>query len=352
MKLWLGTHEVKSYSLRYQKINFQLVDTPGFDDTNVSDTDILRILLKWLDESYNAGQKLTAILYLHRITDTRMQGSALRNFTMFKKLCGEGCYKNVVLGTTFWEVATNQLNYEVAQDRETELIENKQFWGGMVEKGSEVVRILNSSYVARELLLRLAKKSTIMLKAQEEIGIDGKSFDQTAASQSLRDELGKERTVAEKAKKRLQEEHEYKMQQIEKKRKAEEEAKKKEHERKLAEQERERIRLEQEQKKQEAEKAKRKAEAKARMECMRREQEELEALMEKLKLEKEYEARSQKVHKLINEVQEWFELLQEGIKAGKVLCTFRDVAQVYHRLCDYCFKSIGAGTYYRMYLWY
>jgi hypothetical protein len=323
------------------------VDTPGFDDTNLSDTDILRMLLKWLQESYNAGQKLTAILYLHRITDTRMQGSALRNFTMFKKLCGEGCYKNVVLGTTFWEIAIDHPGYEVAESREKELIETKQFWGGMVEKGSEVVRIPDSIYISRELLCRLAKKSTVTLLAQEEIGVKGKSFDQTAASRSLQDELEKERAEAERAKKRLQETHEYKMKLIEKRRKAEEEAKRREHEQKVAEQERERKRLEKEREKEEAEKIKREAEAKAKLEQMRREQEELEARMANMKLEKEHEARSQKVQQWESEVQEWFELLIEGKEAGKVLCDFRDIAQVYHRICDHCFKTIGSETYYR-----
>jgi hypothetical protein len=34
-----------------------LIDTPGFDDTNKSDTEVLRILYNWLKESYSDGRK-------------------------------------------------------------------------------------------------------------------------------------------------------------------------------------------------------------------------------------------------------------------------------------------------------
>jgi len=80
------------------------VDTPGFDDTFVSDGEILRKLSEWLTTSYREGKKVSAILYVHRISDPRMQGSALRNFRVFRDLCGEEFFERVDICTTFWDL--------------------------------------------------------------------------------------------------------------------------------------------------------------------------------------------------------------------------------------------------------
>lgn len=80
---------VESYYFKHGNHFVQLIDTPGFDDTHKSDADILQKLSVWLAASYSARTKLTGIIYLHRVSDNRMQGTALMNLGMFKKLCGD-----------------------------------------------------------------------------------------------------------------------------------------------------------------------------------------------------------------------------------------------------------------------
>ena len=65
---------------------FFLVDTPGYDDTYKSDTDILREIADWLGQVYQNRIKLTGIVYLHRISDVRIGGSGMKNLRMFRKL--------------------------------------------------------------------------------------------------------------------------------------------------------------------------------------------------------------------------------------------------------------------------
>lgn len=77
-----------------------LIDTPGFDDTNRSDTQVLTEIATWLGDSYRSKVLLHGIIYLHRITDVRMSGSARRNLLMFKHLCGDEYLKKVILVTT------------------------------------------------------------------------------------------------------------------------------------------------------------------------------------------------------------------------------------------------------------
>jgi hypothetical protein len=84
---------------------------------------------------------LRGILYLHRITDDRMQGSAKNNIFLFKKLCGKKAMKNMVLVTTMWE---NLAKPEDGQRREMELKSTPEFWGGMIEEGSRVERHYNN----------------------------------------------------------------------------------------------------------------------------------------------------------------------------------------------------------------
>jgi hypothetical protein len=88
-------------SLPGSQRKFWLVDTPGFDDSRTSDSEILRALAAWLTETYSANIRLTGILYLHRILDIRLGGSAMRNLRMFRKLVGEQNLASVVLATTF-----------------------------------------------------------------------------------------------------------------------------------------------------------------------------------------------------------------------------------------------------------
>lgn len=64
---------------------YTLIDTPRFDDTKRDDYDFFLSLTSYLASSYRSSQKLNGILYLRRIIDEKMQGSALRNLSIFKK---------------------------------------------------------------------------------------------------------------------------------------------------------------------------------------------------------------------------------------------------------------------------
>lgn len=125
----LGTSVVTVYPCTINTAtNLYLVDTPGFDDTNRSDTEVLRELATWLTDSYTAHIKLSGIIYLHRISDVRMQGSAKKNLFMFKKLCGNDALKNVILATTMWD----RVSQSEGDARELELTSTMDFWGWMM----------------------------------------------------------------------------------------------------------------------------------------------------------------------------------------------------------------------------
>jgi predicted GTPase len=83
-----GTGKVEIYpSTLPDGTKLFLVDTPGFDDTYRSDTDILKEIANWLSTAYEENIKLAGIIYLHRIEDVRLGGAAMRNLRMFKAQC-------------------------------------------------------------------------------------------------------------------------------------------------------------------------------------------------------------------------------------------------------------------------
>lgn len=118
------TSKVAGYETWIQGRKFVLVNTPGFNDTSLSDSDVLKMLATWLESSYRSGTKLSAIIYVHPITQTRMHGSALRNLAVFKLLCGESFYKNITLATSCWSL----VNYDEGEKREQELKSQPKFW--------------------------------------------------------------------------------------------------------------------------------------------------------------------------------------------------------------------------------
>ena len=167
-----------------------LIDTPGFDDTYKSDTDILREVANWLSEAYENKIQLTGIIYLHRIADVRLGGSAMKNLRMFKKLCGENSLASVVLATTRW----SDVDEEVGLKRESELTTNLQFWASMIAKGSTVFRHDRELESAMEIVSYLVeKRRPIILDIAKEMVDSGRPLDETSAGKEVTAEMAEQK---------------------------------------------------------------------------------------------------------------------------------------------------------------
>ncbi|KAE8444245.1 hypothetical protein EG329_000745 [Mollisiaceae sp. DMI_Dod_QoI] len=190
------TSKVDVYSFPYSPTTTVfLIDTPGFDDTNRNDTEILREIAGWLTESYSNKVKLNGILYLHRISDVRMPGSAKKNLMMFKKLCGEDALKNVILGTTMWDKVTTAQG----EERELQLTSTPDFWGWMISKGSVVHRHAGDRQSAMRLLEHfIRQESQVVLSLQHEMVEEHKNLNETLVGMTIQDDLIKEREKYQK----------------------------------------------------------------------------------------------------------------------------------------------------------
>ncbi|KAI6753530.1 hypothetical protein HG531_005699 [Fusarium graminearum] len=177
-----GTVEVFSFEYR-PGVTIHLVDTPGFDDTNRQDSAVLRDISAWLSKSYTEKILLNGILYLHRISDPRMQGSGKLSISLLRKLCGKDAFKNVVLVTTMWELVEK----DIGDRREKEPEETEEFW--------DSARNILSMFVPEEPEVQ---PEMVTLAIQKELADDNKTLDQTSAGQLLDGTWAKEKEALQR----------------------------------------------------------------------------------------------------------------------------------------------------------
>ncbi|OCH84041.1 hypothetical protein OBBRIDRAFT_808536 [Obba rivulosa] len=164
-----------------------LIDTPGFDDTTKSDTDILKLIAHNLETTYAGGIKLSGIIYMHRISDVRMTGVSRRNFSMFRKLCGDKTLGNVVIVTSWWQ----KTDRATAERREEELRSRDELFKPVIEKGARMMRHDDTYQSAEAILRSLVNQTPQATQIQVELVDQRKDISQTSAAVELNQEIAK-----------------------------------------------------------------------------------------------------------------------------------------------------------------
>ncbi|KAF2820819.1 hypothetical protein CC86DRAFT_360083 [Ophiobolus disseminans] len=155
-----------------------LIDTPGFDDDRKDDATIMQELAFWLLQAHRTGFALSGLVFLHRITDNHLQGSALRALKVFKALCGVHCYPGVVMATTRWD----EINDKAGCNRQLELVSNGDFWGDIIEGGGKVLPLhWNNASALAIVDSILANHQRLTLDIQTELASGRISLHETSA---------------------------------------------------------------------------------------------------------------------------------------------------------------------------
>ncbi|KAI6132515.1 hypothetical protein EDD16DRAFT_1891037 [Pisolithus croceorrhizus] len=158
-----------------------LIDTPGFDDTNRKERDILTHISAYLANTYEQGVKLTGIIYMHRISDTRMTGTSRRNFRLFRELCGKDAFKNILIVTNMGK--DDEL--EACNERERELATDDKYYKPMLDGGARMVRHNGTPDSAKAIISQLINKGEVTLVGQREIVDEHKEFSGTTVGKEL-----------------------------------------------------------------------------------------------------------------------------------------------------------------------
>ncbi|KAJ3556471.1 hypothetical protein NP233_g11970 [Leucocoprinus birnbaumii] len=140
-----------------------LLDTPGLDATEShSDGMALERIGNWVQiaemnysnmAKVSGKRRVSGILYMHRITDNRMAGSAETISRIFRRLCGEDFHQRVVLVTTMWpseEDAT--ADPDEARDCETHEQDLNKFWSSLIRHGSKIHRFNKTAEKAIDIV--------------------------------------------------------------------------------------------------------------------------------------------------------------------------------------------------------
>lgn len=66
------------YQASINGMNVYLVDTPGFDDDEISDLQVLKHISKGLQNSYRNGRLINGVVYLYDISQSRLADARVR----------------------------------------------------------------------------------------------------------------------------------------------------------------------------------------------------------------------------------------------------------------------------------
>lgn len=165
-----------------------LIDTPGFNDSMRNDAEILTEIALELHKTYKQNQKFSGIIYFHRISDPRMEGSAIKQLKIFRELCGDdsGTLKNVILATNRWDRLESE---EVGIRRQAELVSEPRYWKPMCLQGSQVTRYEGTTESALELIRLVMHNTPLPLKIQKEMVDESKPLAETGAGRFVEAEI-------------------------------------------------------------------------------------------------------------------------------------------------------------------
>lgn len=123
---------------------------------------------------------------MHRISDRRMGGVSIRNFSMFRQLCGDDTLKSVAIVTNMW----SEVQFETGLAREHELASDKLFFKPALEKGAQMIRHrLNTTQSAHQVLQFFLDKPERTLQLEWELVKEQRGVMETGAGREVDREL-------------------------------------------------------------------------------------------------------------------------------------------------------------------
>ncbi|RDB27791.1 hypothetical protein Hypma_003268 [Hypsizygus marmoreus] len=176
-----------------QEPTVALIDTPGFNDTNVPDMAIVSKIAGAFQALYNKDKILLhGVLYFLDISHVRVTAMDKRNLVLLRQLCGESALRNVAFVTTMWETTTLAKGQKREDDYRNIYLKDALAQNARLESHKDE----NDINSARKHISDIIQNTPLIFQIVDEMANQGKTFDKTGAGQELNKELNK-----------LQEEH-------------------------------------------------------------------------------------------------------------------------------------------------
>ena len=142
---------------------------------------------------HSGGQKLNGLIYMHRISEPRMDYTAKKSLEIFSELCGERNFANVRIVTIDW----GGVDENEGEHREKAL--SKRYFKHLIDGGAKMFRHDGELDSAQSIVSELIQQLPVMLKIQEELDA-GRVLGDTSAGAVIMREM-----------KEMQKEHEMRM---------------------------------------------------------------------------------------------------------------------------------------------
>ncbi|KAJ9136693.1 hypothetical protein NKR23_g9612 [Pleurostoma richardsiae] len=190
------TEDIDLSSLDVDGKRVVLVDTPGFDDSERTDADILTLMAKWLKTTYDKDTLLSGVILLQQINEIKFKKSESNRTRLFEKICGEDAFNHVIIATTMWD-AVRAETLDECERRQQERISTPHIWGEMHRLGAEVVKHDNTQRSALDIIRKLVNKSRVVLALQDDLSKNGGVVANSAAGLFLNQQLGEKLALVE-----------------------------------------------------------------------------------------------------------------------------------------------------------
>lgn len=179
------TQEAASVTCAVDGKAVTLIDTPGFDDRERTEVDILKLISRHLMATYIEGTRLNGIVFLQPVNQPRVGAAEASRTRLFKKLLGEQAFRRVVIGCTMW-TSRSDVEKKIAQRAG-----RMDIWGDMVRGGAKAIPYDNTRKGALEIIRMLMNNRPGELLIQKELA-SGKTLEQTSAGRELEKQKGED----------------------------------------------------------------------------------------------------------------------------------------------------------------
>lgn len=160
-----------------------LIDTPGFNDTDLEDPNLFLEMVDWLAGSYRNGETLNGAIFVQGINEVRVLQGELDGLKLFQNMVGAEAFSQVIVVTTMWDKVNENFGVNNENNRAS-------YWEGLVTRGAKLRRFYNTEDSALEIVRGCLEFPQTTLLLQRELMDRNGRVRKTSAAEFLQFSLG------------------------------------------------------------------------------------------------------------------------------------------------------------------
>lgn len=165
-----------------------LYDTPGLDESEGINSEILRAFASRFVTAYNMGIRINGFIFMQSVAEPRVSESERSQLQLISTMVGPANYSHIAIATTMWDQISPNFG------KRNEVNRADDVWKDVLNGGAEILQYRNTKDSAQEILQHLMsnldKFSPFALKLQQDLLHQQGYLGKTEAGMHLQAELG------------------------------------------------------------------------------------------------------------------------------------------------------------------